>query len=40
MAAVLPDATLEILSGAGHIVLPFEEEPWVDRLLALQERAN
>ncbi len=40
MAARLPNATLEILSDAGHVVLPLAEEPWVERLRALAERAG
>jgi hypothetical protein len=36
----LPDATLEILPRAGHVVLPLAEEPWVDRLRALERRAT
>lgn len=40
MARRLPDATLEILPRAGHVVLPLAEEPWVDRLLTLAGRAG
>jgi pimeloyl-ACP methyl ester carboxylesterase len=36
----LPDATLEVLPRAGHVVLPLAEEPWVDRLRALAARAT
>ncbi|MEW6071481.1 MAG: alpha/beta fold hydrolase [Planctomycetota bacterium] len=35
----LPDARLEILSGAGHLVLPLAAEPWPERLQELAGRA-
>ena len=37
---LLPDATLEVLPGGGHVVLPLVEEPWVERVFALAERAG
>lgn len=40
MAERLPDATLEILRGGGHLVLPLSREPWVERLAALAARAG
>jgi len=40
MAERLPDATLEILHGGGHLVLPLSREPWVERLTALARRAG
>jgi pimeloyl-ACP methyl ester carboxylesterase len=36
----LPNASLEILHNANHLVLPLPEEPWEARLLALDERAR
>ncbi len=39
MEAGLPDATLETLGHAGHVILPFNDEPWVARLLDLERRA-
>jgi len=38
MHTELADATLEVLHGAGHVVLPFAEEPWVERMRALAAR--
>ncbi len=38
MQRLLPDVTLEILPRAGHVVLPLEEEPWPERMLALAGR--
>lgn len=35
----LPDATLEVLEGEGHVVLPLPDEPWVERMRALEARA-
>jgi hypothetical protein len=40
MAALLPDATLDVLVDAGHLVLPLAAEPWVERLERLAERAG
>ena len=40
MASALPDATLEILPRAGHLVLPLPEEPWLQRIEALQARGR
>jgi len=40
MAAALPDAELEILRDAGHVVLPLADEPWVERLQRLAARAG
>lgn len=34
----LPNATLETIDRAGHLVLPLSDEPWVDRLDALARR--
>lgn len=39
LARELPDADLVELARAGHLVLPLDEEPWVERLVALDERA-
>jgi pimeloyl-ACP methyl ester carboxylesterase len=36
----LPDATVETLPRSGHVVLPFADEPWTERMLALSERAG
>ena len=35
MAERLPDARLEILENAGHVILPFPDEPWTERMLSL-----
>lgn len=40
MAAGLPDARLEVIERAGHLVLPLADEPWADRLQALAARAG
>lgn len=40
MAAGLPNAELITLPNAGHLVLPLPEEPWVERLQRLAERAG
>jgi pimeloyl-ACP methyl ester carboxylesterase len=37
---LLLDATLEVLPGGGHVVLPLEEEPWLERVFDLAERAG
>jgi len=39
MAALLPDAELELLEGEGHVVLPLPDEPWVRRMRDLESRA-
>lgn len=39
MAALLPNAELRVLEGAGHVVLPCPDEPWVERLRELEARA-
>lgn len=39
MAALLPDATVEIVTGGGHLILPLDL-PWTDWLLRLAERAH
>ena len=36
----LPDATLEVLPGGGHLVLPLAEEPWPERVADLARRAG
>ena len=38
MAGRLPDSRLEILENAGHVILPFPDEPWTERMLALAGR--
>ena len=40
MAAGLPNAELETLPDAGHLVLPLPEEPWGERMAHLVERAG
>ena len=40
MESALPDATFQVLEGAGHVVLPLEAEPWVERLETLARRAG
>ncbi len=40
IAERVPQATLEVLPRAGHLVLPLPEEPWTERLLALAARAG
>ena len=40
MAKSLPDATLEVISGGGHLVLPLASEPWPERVKALAKRAG
>ncbi|MEO2094456.1 MAG: alpha/beta hydrolase [bacterium] len=37
---VLSDATLEIIPGGGHLILPLAAEPWVERIDALALRAG
>lgn len=39
MAALLPNAQLHRLEGAGHVVLPLPGQPWVERLRGLETRA-
>jgi pimeloyl-ACP methyl ester carboxylesterase len=39
MAALLPDATVEIIDGGGHLILPLDL-PWTDWFLRLAERAG
>lgn len=39
MQGLLPDATLQVLEGEGHVVLPLPTEPWVDRMHELEARA-
>ena len=36
----LPDATLETIDRAGHVVLPLRDEPWASRLNDLAHRAS
>ncbi|MFT7671060.1 MAG: pimeloyl-ACP methyl ester carboxylesterase [Planctomycetota bacterium] len=36
----LPDATLEIVQGGGHLILPLATQPWVQRLEDLAKRAS
>ena len=40
MAERMPAAELTVLEHAGHVVLPLAEEPWVERLERLAERAG
>ena len=40
MERALKDVTLEELPGCGHVILPCADQPWVERLVALQERAE
>ena len=35
----LPRARLTVIENAGHIVLPLDEEPWLERLQELDARA-
>lgn len=39
MAALLPDARIEHIESAGHVVLPSPHVPWIDHLHALERRA-
>lgn len=39
MAALLPNASLQILEDAGHVVLPLPDEPWPERIHELALRA-
>lgn len=36
----LPDATLEVIEGGGHLALPLAAEPWPERLMDLARRAG
>ena len=36
----IPDARLEVLRGRGHVVLPLDEEPWLERIAELCERVE
>jgi len=38
--AGLPDSTLEIVPGGGHLILPLPDEPWPERLEGLAGRAG
>ncbi len=38
MLAALPHAEMEIAKGGGHLILPLQEEPWVQRLERLQQK--
>lgn len=40
MQMLLSDATFELLPASGHVVLPFPDEPWVERLQSLAARAG
>lgn len=40
MAARIPDCELTVLERAGHVVLPLDEEPWVERMERLARRAG
>ena len=40
IASLLPNATLERVERAGHIVLPLEAEPWPERVEELLRRAR
>lgn len=40
MAAGLPDATLEVVPGGGHMLLPLASQPWEERLARLAARAD
>lgn len=40
MHALLPDVELEVLPGAGHLVLPLAEEPWLERMERLARRCT
>lgn len=40
MAKNLPNATLEVVSGGGHLILPLASEPWPERLHELAQRAG
>ncbi len=36
----IPNSRLTVLERAGHLVLPLQEEPWVERMRVLQARAE
>ena len=40
MQESLPDATLEVISGGGHLILPLAGEPWPERMHELARRAG
>ena len=40
MARALPDVRFVLLERAGHVILPFTDEPWAERMLALAQRAD
>jgi pimeloyl-ACP methyl ester carboxylesterase len=40
LAKRVPHSTLCVVQGAGHLILPLEDEPWVERLRELQTRIS
>ena len=40
IAERLPNATLEVVPGGGHLLLPLASQPWQERLENLQQRAG